>query len=72
MSNKKSIIVTCSLDEGSVAKVAEELRKTNGFEVESVLEFAGSVTGFWEGSTKDLKKIPGVVDVSESEEKYPQ
>jgi len=72
MQKKRTVIVTCSLDEGSVNKVAESLRSTAGFEVENVLEMAGSVVGQWEGNVASLRKIPGVIDVSESEEKFAQ
>jgi len=67
----REVIVTCSDDEGSVERVAEVLRD-RGFEVESVLRFAGSVVGRWAETLEALREIPGVTAVEESEEKFPQ
>lgn len=68
---KKEVIVTCNQAEGSVRRVAEELRGV-GFEVDSVLEFAGSISGKWSDSLEKLRKIPEVVAVEESKTMYPQ
>jgi hypothetical protein len=67
----KEIVVTCNLNEGSVTRVEKRLRDL-GFKIDSVLEFAGSITGRWEDSLETLRKIPEVDAVEESEMKYPQ
>lgn len=68
---KRSVVVTCADREGAVTEVAEHLRKL-GFEVQYVLESAGSVVGDWTDGLDALREIPGVDDVEESEEKYAQ
>lgn len=67
---KRDVVVTCSQEEGAVPRVADDLRKV-GFEVESVLEFAGSVVGKWDEELDSLRQIPGVAAVEESQENYP-
>lgn len=67
----REVIVTCSDEEGSVERVADVLRD-RGFEIESVLRFAGSVVGRWAEALELLREIPGVTAVEEAEEKYPQ
>ena len=66
----KKVVVTCSIDEGSVKRVEEQLRDV-GFEVEKVLEFTGNIVGFWSKPLESLRKLPEVDAVEESEMNYP-
>lgn len=71
MAEKKDIVVTCNTKEGSVTRVEQRLRDI-GFEIDNVLEFAGSIVGRWGNSLETLRELPEVDDVAESEMKYPQ
>ena len=71
MSEKmRPVIVTCSDTKGAVSQVEGRLREI-GFQVESVLQYAGSVVGSWAGPLGSLRSIPGVEAVEESEERFP-
>lgn len=69
--DRKEIVVTCAMADGSVERVEAELRKL-GFDIDEVLTFTGNITGKWEKSLNTLREIPEVVDVSESGTMYPQ
>lgn len=71
MADKKELVVTCNMKEGSVARVEKRLRDI-GFEIDNVLEFAGSIVGRTAMPVEKLRKIPEVDAVEESEMKYPQ
>lgn len=61
---KLPMVVTVSGDR-SIHEIAKDL-KESGFDVDQVLEFAGSVTGSAHpGSAKKLRAIRGVTDVTE-------
>ena len=61
---KQPMVVTVSGDR-SIHEIAKDL-KASGFDVDQVLEFAGSVTGSaLPNSAKKLRAIRGVADVSD-------
>lgn len=71
MTQPQTIIVTCNLAEGSVERVREKLVSA-GFQIEHVLEFAGSIVGTWNKSLEELQSIDEVDAVELSEMKHPQ
>lgn len=62
----RTVIVTCSLDTGSVERVEKRLIEA-GFQVIKVLEFAGSITGHWDRDLKELQTIDEVDAAEESQ-----
>lgn len=58
MPEPKSVIVTLQ-ESASATEVAATLKAT-GFLVENVLEFAGCITGNWDGDLAELQNITGV------------
>lgn len=71
MSDQKDLIITCSLNDGSVERVTKRLQDV-GFEIDKVLKFAGSIIGRCDKPVNELRNIEEVAAVEESEEKYPQ
>lgn len=67
MSERRTVIVTCSPEEGAVWRVSIELEAL-GFQVDEILEFAGSILGSWNQALELLENIDGVdaVDLSET------
>lgn len=70
MSEQRTVIVTCRPEEGSIQRVRIELEAL-GFQVEEVLEFAGSILGSWDKSPELLEQIDGVDAVEFSAVSYP-
>ncbi len=71
MADEREVVVTCSTKEGSLARVEKRLRDV-GFHVDNVLKFTGSIVGRWSDSLDELRELPEVDAVEESEMKYPQ
>ena len=71
MADQKELVVTCSVAEGSVQRVEQRLREI-GFQIDQVLNFAGSITGRCDKPLETLREIPEVDAVEESEMNFPQ
>ena len=71
MTKQKEIVVTCSIEDGSVARVEKRLRDV-GFEIDNILEFTGSIVGRWNKPLKVLRELPEVDAAEESEMSGPQ
>ena len=69
MSKHRTVIVTCSLDSGSVERVEKRLSEA-GFEVHKILEFAGSITGIWNRDLEELRAIDEVDAAEDSQMLY--
>ena len=71
MSEKREIVVTCGLQEGSIGRVEQRLLEA-GFEIDNVLEFTGNIVGHWGKSLDLLRALPEVDAVEESTMNEPQ
>ncbi|MDA0589142.1 MAG: hypothetical protein O2820_10520 [Planctomycetota bacterium] len=60
----REVVVTIG-DSADVALAAKSLSAA-GFEVESILEMIGTVTGRWSGTLDELRQIPGVASAEDS------